>query len=121
MNRQYFDFSGLIADYENTFTVSVPSSGGYNDMGDYVKGASQDVTMSGAIVAFKESKVLRSDGAISMLDKHLFMLEPISKALIGAEVKYKGQLYKLESETENAEFTGVYSYVLRWCSAFDPV
>lgn len=119
MSRQYFDFSGLISDYENEFTVITTEDDHYNDSGDYVKGGEVQQTMSGAIIGFRESKLLRSDGTLTAKDKHLFMLSPIPAALIGAKVLYREQEYMIEAETENAEFTGVYSYVLRWCSAFD--
>lgn len=121
MSRQYFDFSGLIADYENEFTVITTAKDSYNERGDLVKGQATETTMSGAIIGFRESKVFRSDGTLTAKDKHLFMLKRLPDALIGAKVRYKGQEYLIESETENAEFTGVYSYVLRWCSAFDTV
>ena len=47
------------------------------------------------------------------------MLQQLPQALVGAEVEYQGQKYMIESELENAEFTGVYSYFLRHASAFD--
>ena len=119
MSRQYFDFSGLIADYENDFTVITTAEDHYNESGDYVKGNETRQTMSGAIIGFKESKIFRSEGTLTAKDKHLFMLTRLPDALIGAKVAYRGQEYLIESETENAEFTGVYSYVLRWCKAFD--
>lgn len=119
--RQYFDFSSLIQDYENEFTVIVPGSTSYDDKGELVVTGSKEVTMKGAIIGFRESKIYRSEGHITSKDKHLFMLEPIDKALIGSQVVFREQKYSLTAETENAEFTGVYSYVLRWCSAVDSV
>lgn len=119
MSRQYFDFSGLIADYENEFTVITTAEDHYDEKGDYVKGEETQQTMSGAIIGFKESKIFRAEGTLTAKDKHLFMLTRLPDALIGAKVLYRGQEYLIESETENAEFTGVYSYVLRWCKAFD--
>ena len=121
MSRQYFDFSGLIADYENDFTVITTEEDRYNERGDYVKGGETRQTMSGAIIGFKESKIFRSEGTLTAKDKHLFMLKRLPDALVGAKVLYREQEYLIEAETENAEFTGVYSYVLRWCKAFDTV
>ena len=117
MSRQYFDFSQLIADYENEFTVITTAQDHFNERGDLVKGQESQQSMSGAIIGFRESKLFRSDGTLTAKDKHLFMLQRLPDALVGAKVLYKGQQYLIESETENAEFTGVYSYVLRWCSA----
>lgn len=119
MSRQYFDFSGLINDFSNTFTVIVHTQGGYYDAGDWQKGQETRTEYTGAIIGFRESKVFRSDGAITAKDKRLFMLQALPQALIGAKVEYKGQKYMIESELENAEFTGVYSYMLKWVSAFD--
>lgn len=121
MSRQYFDFSGLIADYANDFTVITRKEGSYGSDGEWVDGEEQPQTYRGAIIGFRESKIFRSDGTLTAKDKHLFMESPLPEALIGTKVAYKGQEYMIESETENAEFTGVYSYVLRWCSAFDTV
>ena len=119
MSRQYFDFSGLIRDYETKFTVITHQEGGYDGAGDWKDEQEQRETFTGAIIAFKESKVFRSDGAITAKDKRLFMRQALPKALIGAHVEYAGQKYMIESEHENAEFTGVYIYLLKWVSAFD--
>lgn len=119
MSRQYFNFSSLIRDFSNQFTVISPVKGGYDESGDWKDGQEEKIVLTGAIIAFKESKVFRSDGAITSKDKRLFMEQALPKALIGAKIAYAGQEYMIESELENAEFTGVWSYFLRWCSAFD--
>lgn len=119
MSRQYFDFSGLIRDFSNTFTVITRSEGGYNDAGDYQDGQETRTEYTGAIISHRESKVFRSEGKITSKDRRLFTLHALPAALMGASVEYNGQKYMIESELENAEFTGVYSYLLRWVSAFD--
>lgn len=119
MSRQYFDFSGLVTDFSNTFTVITHSDAGYDDAGDWQNGQERHEEFTGAIIAFRESKVFRSDGAITSKDKRLFMLQRLPDALVGASAVYRGQKYMIESELENAEFTGVYSYMLKWVSAFD--
>lgn len=119
MSRQYFDFSGLIRKYERQFEVVTRESGGYDERGEWKEGAEKRAMMRGAIIAFRESKVLRSDGGITAKDRKLHMLQKLPDALIGAEVRFKGKRYTIESELENAEFTGVYSYVLKWVSALD--
>ena len=95
--------------------------GGYDEAGDWKAGEVKKKTLTGAIIAFKESKVFRAEGKITTKDKRLFMCEQLPDALIGAEVVYDGDKFMIESELENAEFTGVYSYLLRWVSAFDCV
>ena len=119
MSRQYFDFSSLIADYSTVFTVVTHSETGYDGKGDWKTGNEERTEMRGAIVGFRQSKVFRSEGTITAKDKRLFMLVKLPDAFIGAKVEHRGQTYMVESELENAEFTGVYSYLLRWCSAFD--
>lgn len=119
MNRQYFDFSSLITDYSNPFTVLTYEQGSYDEKGEYAQGQPKKITMTGAIISFRESKVFRSEGAITAKDRRLFTQSAIPAALIGAEVIFKGQKYMIESELENAEFTGVWSYHLKWVSAFD--
>lgn len=118
MSRQYFDFSGLIEDFSTTFTV-ITNKGEYNGAGDFVEDQEKRQEFTGAIIAYRESKVLRSDGAITAKDKRLYMQERLPEALVGAEVVHGGQKYMIESELENAEFTGVYNYHLKWVSAFD--
>ena len=118
MSRQYFDFSGLIRDYSNTFEVITHTGGGYDEAGDWRDGQETRTEYQGAVIAFKESKVFRSEGKITAKDKRLFMQQPLPDALMGAKAIFRGQQYMIESETENAEFTGVYSYLLRYVSAF---
>lgn len=118
MSRQYFDFSGLISDYENPFTV-VTHKSGYDEKGDWQEGQEVKQELKGAIIGFRESKIFRAEGAISAKDKRLFTLARLPEALLGAKAIYQGQEYMIESELENAEFTGVYSYLLRWVRAFD--
>lgn len=121
MSRQYFDFSSLIIDYENPFTVLSYTEAGYDERGKWQEGQEVKTELRGAIIGFNEGKVFRADGAITSKDKRLFMLRPLPQALVGAKVLYNKQEYMIESELENAEFTGVYSYFLRWVRAFDTV
>lgn len=121
MSRQYFDFSGLLRRYESRFEVVTHTEGGYNASGDWQAAQEKRTIMYGAIIAFRESKVFRPEGTITAKDRRLFVQQALDKALMGAEVIHKGQRYKIESELENAEFTGVWSYMLRWVSAFDTV
>lgn len=121
MSRQYFDFSGLIKDYENTVTVLTYTEAGYDERGKWQEGQETKTELKGAVIGFREGKVFRSDGAITSKDKRLFMLQRLPQALVGAKLLYNKQEYRIESELENAEFTGVYSYFLRWVRAFDTV
>lgn len=116
---QYFNFSSLIEQYSVDFKVLCESKGSYDDSGEYADGEIIESLFHGAIVAFSENKVYRSEGRLTSQDKLLIMQEPINKALHGAKVIYDNRQYRIEGELENAEFTGVYQYTLKYVSAFD--
>ncbi len=115
---QYFNFSRLINKYKSSFTAITFSGGEYDEKGDFVKGSESDAVIEGAIISFKESKTYRSDGTLTTNDLRLFTLAEIDEALKGGKVVYNGNIYRIEDLTENAKFTGVYSYTLRYISAF---
>lgn len=116
---QYFNFEGLIEKYSCEFTAIVSSEGKYDDSGEWVKGETREIPMTGAIIGFKESKLFRSEGTLTAKDKHLFMLTPFESCWKSVSVIFKGEKYNVEAETDNADFTGFYSYVLKYVSAFD--
>lgn len=112
---QYFDFSGLIAKYSCEFTAILGSEGGYDDKGEYSY-TKIEKTLTGAIIGISDGKIYRSNGTLTDKDKYLFMFEPIP--LSDTEVIYKNNRYRVEEQVENAEFTGVYQYTLKYVSAF---
>lgn len=115
----YFDFSYLIEKYKTTFTVKIPSAGAYDDAGDWQEGKPQELTLTGAIISHRENKVFKSEGTLTEQDRALYMLEPITFALQGAEVIHDGKKYSIASALQNAAFTGVYAYTLKYVSVFD--
>ena len=116
---QYFNFANLIQQYITDFTALIPSEGYYNDSGKYVKGKDVEKTLQGAIISHRQNKIFRSEGTISSQDKALYTLYPLENALIGAKVIHKGNLYRIGDMLENAEFTGVWNYNLKFVSAFN--
>ena len=116
----FFDFDNLIDQYSRTFTVQTEQAGHYDDMGDWVSGGMDETEREGAIIGFAERKLYREGGTLTANDKHLFMLSPIDRPLKNAHVVFNGNRYKIEEEKmkDNAEFTGVFSYLLKWVSAF---
>ena len=104
--------------YTSELTAIIQSDGHYNDAGDWVKGGKEKKVIKGAVIAFKESKLHRSEGTLTTQDRRLFTLAPLEKALKGSKVVYDGNLYSIEDNTENAKFTGVYAYTLKYVSAF---
>lgn len=116
---QYFNFERLINKYATTFTVEVPSSGEYDEFGDYKALPTTKQTLTGAIISHRMSKVFRSEGTLTMNDRALFMSEALPEALQGALVYHEGKTYRVDGELDNASYTGVYAYVLKYQSAFD--
>lgn len=116
---QYFDFKKLIEAYSTEFTLSFPSADSWNDSGDYVKGTPQKQTYTGAIISHRESKIFKSGGTLTEQDRALYMLTPLPADLQGAQVLHNGKLYTINSKLDNSEFTGVYSYALKFVSAFN--
>ena len=113
-----YNFSRLIRKYGSKFNAVTLVGGFYNDAGDFEKAENQELTLQGAIISFKESKIYRSEGTLTTKDKRLFTLEPISPHLQGSQVVYEGNVYSVEDESNNAEFTGVFAYTLKYVSAF---
>lgn len=115
---QYYNFQRLINKFSTTFTAIIPSEGEYNASGDYVV-AETEIKLTGAIIAHRESKVFRSEGAITQQDMALYMLQPLEKGLQGAKVVHKGKIYRIADELTNGDFTGVWVYNLKYVSAFN--
>ena len=112
----YFNFSSLINRYSVDFKAICESKGSYDDNGEYVNGEKTEHTLHGAIIAYSENQIYRSEGKLTVQDKLLIMQKPIDEALHGAEVIYKDKRFKIGSELENSEFTGVYQYTLKYVS-----
>lgn len=118
---QYFNFKRLIEKYSTDFAVNTPSESDYDDTGKLVKGEPIKETLRGAIISFSESKIFRSEGTLTGQDRALYMLMPLNSALQGAEIIYEGKRYSIGKTLNNARFTGVYAYTLKYISAFGEV
>ena len=116
---QYFNFARLITKYSRPLTAEIPTEGSYDNKGDYVAGTPTKVTFTGAVIAHRQNKIFRSEGTLTEQDRALYMLTPLENALIGAIVTCDGKKYRISSELENATFTGVYAYTLKFQSAFN--
>lgn len=114
----YFDFSYLINKYSTSFVLKVPGKSDYDKKGDWQPGTPIEKTLTGAIISHRESKIFKSSGTLTEQDRALYMLEPLTDALEGAEVIHQGKRYSIASSLQNAEFTGVYSYTLKYVSVF---
>lgn len=118
MSTQYYNFRRLIEKYSSEFKAIVLKGGDYDNKGDWVKGEKEEITLYGAVISHRESKVYRSEGNLTAKDKRLFVFKPIAETLFNATIIYEGDEYSLEETTQNAKFTGVYAYNLKYISAF---
>ena len=114
----YFDFWDLIDKYSTSFTLAEESKGCYDSKGSYVKGEIKKTELTGAIMNIKDSKLYRSEGTLTSADKELYSFNKIDN-IVNAFIVWKGNKYRIEGNEENAEFTGVYRYTLKYVSAFD--
>ena len=116
----YFNFDSLIDKYTVDFTVVNAGDGYYDDLGDWRSGEAVKLRKRGAVIGISESKVYRSDGVLTTKDKQLYMKEPLGR-IDKAHILYNGGRYSIEQEPNegNAQFTSVFSYVLKWVSAFE--
>lgn len=115
---QYFHFKRLIERYSSGFKSITLTSGDYDDFGKWKDGEEVKVTLTGAIISHKESKIYRSEGNLTAKDKRLFTTEPIEQALLNSKIEYEGDVFRIEDNSNNAKFTGVYAYTLKFVSAF---
>lgn len=115
---QQFHFERLINKYSTDFIVEIPNKGEYNDAGDWVDGTPKKVVRRGAIINHRENRVFRSEGTLTAQDRALYMLRPIDLPLEGAKVIHKGKIYSISDGLQNAEFTNVWNYTLKYVSVF---
>ena len=116
---QYFNFRRLIEKYISDFKVITFGESVLDDSGRWVKGERKEITLKGAIIGRGENAIFRSEGKINEKDKRLFMLQPIDKALLNSKVVYENEEFSILSSSNNAKFTGVYAYTMKYVSAFD--
>ena len=114
----YFDFYDLIGKYSTSFTLVQEEKGQYDEKGDYVKGETVKTELTGAVMNIRDSKLYRSEGTLTSADKELYCFDKIEN-IVNAYVIWKDNKYKVETTEENAEFTGVYRYTLKYVSAFN--
>ena len=115
---QYFNFRRLIERYSNDFVAEIPSESYYDNFGEYQKGEPTSKKLRGAIISHLESKIFRSEGALTGQDRVLYMLEPLENALQLAKIIHEDKVFSVGDSLNNSEFTGVWAYTLKYVSAF---
>ncbi len=114
-----YNFNRLIAKYSAQcapITLVTASEGGYVG-GKYVRGGEVETAIVGAVVPFSDGKIYQSGGALTTKDRQLYMQSPITNPLTGAKVKYKGNLYNIEQDTNYEDYADAYVYSLKWVKA----
>lgn len=115
----FYNFKRLLSKYGTTVTLKVPATGSYDKSGRFVQGKPESYELQGAVIGLTKSKIYRSEGTLTQRDKYFFCEKEIDKALEGAYVLHNNKKYNIASEEENAEFTGVYMYILKYVSVFE--
>lgn len=115
----FFNFNRLIAKYGSNLTAITIADGHYDESGEWVKDETSETIIFGAVISHSENKIYRSEGALTKQDRRFFTANPINPSLMGAKAIYDGKVYSIENCSENAKFTGVYAYTLKYVSVFD--
>lgn len=118
---QYFNFKRLIDKYRREFTVIIPAEKKLNDAGDWVRSEATEKTLSGAIIRHRQSKVYKSNGTLTLNDYALYMTEEPPIEIVGTTVICDNKKFKVESALNNAEYTGIWNFNLKYISAFKEV
>lgn len=115
---QYFNFAQLVKKYERELTVIIPAKAELQKNGDWVKGEPKQITLKGAVIRHRQSKVYRSEGTLTADDCALYLTEQPNIELVGTTVISDNKKFNVESTLDNSEFTGVWSFNLKYVSAF---
>ena len=110
-----YNFNRLIEKYSGDFVLISEEQGSY-DGGKYVAGKETETPCRGAFVPMSASKIYQSGGTLTSKDYQLFMRQPIPDALKTAKARYKGNVYKIEQETNYEDYADAYIYTAKWIS-----
>lgn len=113
-----YNFVRLITKYSVDFEFVAVEKGGYSG-GRYIEGEETVTQCRGAIVPMAERKIYQSGGLFTQKDRDLYMFKPLPAEFTTGKVRYKGNEYKIEQETNYEDYADVYVYNLKWVSSFD--
>lgn len=113
-----YDFRRLIHKYSVKFEAVHASEGAYVS-GHYQEGLVTVTEMHGAIVPLAESKLYKSGGSYTAKDRQLYLFTPITSPLKNTNIRYKGQVYSVEQETDFDDYADVYIYLAKWVKEYD--
>ena len=113
----YFIFNRLINKYSRPFKITTKRDGYYDGRGEYKYTGDIVTEYKGAIIGLTQKKIQQSDGNYTVMDKMLYMLNPLNPNEIHlGTVEFNGKEYTISEEhsEDNAVFTGVYIYLLKY-------
>lgn len=82
-------------------------------------GAIVPVAASNSAGISTDTQLYHPGGAYIEGVRRLYMLSPVTKPLKGAQVKYNGDTYHIEQDTDYGDIAGVYIYMLKRVDLFD--
>lgn len=112
-----YNFKRLIQKYSVPFVIETEQAGRY-ESGKWVEDGIVSREATGAIVPLAERKVYSSGGHYTSKDRSLYSVTRIED-FDKSKVVYKGNVYKVEEETDYSDYADAYVYVLKWVSACD--
>ncbi len=115
---QIFNFTRLVNKYSKKITVITLSKDKFDSKGDLIKGEEKQTVMQGAVIRHRTSKIYNSNGVLTDDDYALYLTEKPKFDLIGSIIVVDNQKFKVQSKLDNSEFTGVWSFNIRYVSAF---
>lgn len=113
-----YNFVRLINKYSVDFEFVAVAKGNYIS-GKYVEGEETVTACRGAIVPMAERKIYQSGGTYTQKDRDLYMHTPLPDDFQTGKVRYKGNEYSIEQETNYEDYADAYVYNLKWVKSFD--
>lgn len=119
-----YNFVDLIKRHSVPFEVITHTEGGYVN-GRYIKGTEIVNESLGAILPLQNGNthraggmadgiIYQSGGTYTAKDRALYMISPLEGALKEIQVRYKGDVYSVESVQDFSDYSPAYIYVLKW-------
>lgn len=108
-----YNFVDLIRRHSVAFEVLSYAEGEYVG-GKYQNGAETVSERSGAILPMSDRKIYQSGGTYTTQDRTLYMSTPLEGALETLRVRYKGNVYSVESDQDFEDYSAAYIYDLKW-------
>lgn len=113
MSKQ-FEFADFVDEFKVSFIELSGSSGGcYNDDGEWVANAREiEVEREGIILPLTEDDLKYAENGISTSkEKKLYTTFELAE---GTKIKYKNDVYTIQSFKDYSEYADVFIYLMRW-------